>query len=409
MSENQISHYLAVLKNKEFAKLWVSQATSQLTNYILSFAILIKVFELTNSTLSVSLIIMAFGIATVFFGILAGVYSDRFDRRWMLTIVNLAQAGSIALYFLVGENFWGLVLITFLYSSFNQFYIPAEAPSIPRLVQPNQILIANSFFAFTNSAALIIGFAAAGPMSSAFGQAAPYVVGVILLTIAGIATATLPALKPAVVHANPYSFSKVWHEFKEGVDHFWTNSNLHYPFMSLIAIQVINGMMITIAPAFMKEAIGINLDTGSILVVAPLGIGILIGAAFLGIEERYFSKKQLIRLGFLGMGAMLIGLSMIGFVDFKFLYYAFFGLFIGYFNAHIFAPSHSILQTHAHEHLRGRIYGSLYVLLQIAATLPTIVVGVLADALPIASIAAILGGLLVIYGLLDNKSRASRI
>src|SRR3954469_13970304 len=105
-----INDYLTVLKNYDFTKLWISQATSQLTNYILSFAILIKVFKLTDSSLSVSLIIMAFGLATVFFGSIAGVIADRFDRRWLLTVVNFAQSGSIALYFVVGGEFWGLVL-----------------------------------------------------------------------------------------------------------------------------------------------------------------------------------------------------------------------------------------------------------------------------------------------------------
>ena len=106
--------YLQVLQNFNFTKLWISQLTSQLTNYLLTFAILIRVFRLTNSSTSVSIVIMAFGLATVFFGSLAGVYSDRFDRRKLLTIVNLTQAGSIALYFVVGSNFWPLVLIFFL-------------------------------------------------------------------------------------------------------------------------------------------------------------------------------------------------------------------------------------------------------------------------------------------------------
>ncbi|MBX4187308.1 MAG: MFS transporter [Candidatus Doudnabacteria bacterium] len=396
----QGSKYLSVLKNINFTKLWISQATSQLTNYILSFAILIKVFKLTNSSLSVSLIIMAFGLATVFFGSLAGVYADRFDRRWLLTTINFLQAGSIALYFLVGSDFWGLVLITFVYSSLNQFYIPAEAPSIPSLVPHDQILVANSYFAFTNSAALIIGFAGAGPISSAFGNAAPYWAGVILLTIAGLATLSLPSLPPRVEHENKYSLAKVWHEFKEGVHHFWNNKLLHYPLLALIYIQIVNGMLITIAPAFMKEAIGINLDTGSILVVAPLGIGILIGALTLGFEERYFSKRGLIVTGFFGMGVALFLLSFIEHFSQRFFYYSALGLFMGYFNAHIFAPSHSILQTNAHSDLRGRIYATLYVLLQVAATLPTVVIGLLADKMPITYIVTILGSMLVAFGLI---------
>lgn len=395
---SQLGDYFSVLQNRNFAKLWVSQITSQLTNYILSFAILIKVFKLTDSSLSVSLIIMAFGLATVFFGSIAGVIADRFDRRWLLTVVNFAQSGSIALYFVVGGEFWGLVLITFLYSSLNQFYIPAEAPSIPNLVQSHQILIANSYFAFTNSAALIIGFAASGPMSTMFGSAAPYTVGVVLLAIAGIATATLPSLKPERKHANPYSFAKVWQEFKEGVRHFLDNKVLHYPLYSLVAIQIINGMLITIAPAFMKHAIGINLDSGSILVVAPLGIGILVGALLLGWEGKFFSKQQLVLIGFLGMGAMLFGLSFIGHATHKFIYYSVFGFTTGIFNAHIFAPSHSLIQTHAHSHMRGRIYGTLYVLLQVSATIPTIIIGLLADNIPIAVIVGGLGLAMVGFG-----------
>lgn len=393
--------YLGVLKNPNFLKLWVSQITSQLTNYILSFAILIKVFQQTNSTLSVSLIIGAFGLATLIFGSLGGVYADRFDRKWLLVITNFLQAGSIALYFLIGGGFWSLVIITFLYSSLNQFYIPVEAPSIPNMVKPDQILIANSYFAFTNSAALIIGFAAAGPISVMFGQFAPFLAGTLLLVIAGISTLMLPPIRTNQNAITAHPFNRVWHEFKEGIVHFWENSRLHYPLLALVFIQIINGMLITIAPAFMQDAIGINLNTGSILVVAPLGLGILLGALLLGVEERRIAKHKLVLVGFIGMGIMLFALSFIKHFELgmRFWYYAVLGFVIGYFNAHIFAPSHSLMQTHANPNVRGRIYGSLYVLLQLAGTLPTVIIGVLADRLPITYIATILGVLLVVFGL----------
>ena len=392
--------YAQVFKNSDFTKLWISQAASQLTNYILSFAILIKVFQLTNSSASVALIIMAFGVGTVFFGSIAGVFADRFDRKWVLTIVNFLQAGSIALYFLVGGEFWGLLLITFLYSSLNQFYISAEVPSIPNLVPKDQILIANSCFAITNSAALIIGFASAGPLSLVLGKTAPYFAGVILLFISGLATLALPALKPQEPKDKFFALSLVWHEFKEGIMHFWENKKLHFPLLSLLAVQVVNGMLITLAPAFMQKTIGINLQTGSLLVVGPLGIGILIGASILGFEEKYFSKQQLVLTGIIGMGALVASLSLINYFhhDDKYVYYSVVAVIIGYFNAHIFAPSHSILQTYTLTHIRGRIYGSLYVLLQIVATLPTIIIGVLADKVTLTHVIAGLGLLLVSFG-----------
>jgi MFS family permease len=418
-----IENYLAVLKNINFTKLWISQATSQLTNYILSFAILIKVFQLTHSSTDVALIIMAFGLGTIFFGSTAGVYADRFDRKWLLTIINFLQAGSIALYFIVGGDFWGLFIITFAYSSLNQFYIPAEAPSIPNLVSSKEILVANSYFAFTNSAALIIGFASAGPLSSAFGQAAPFIAGTILLLIAGFATLTLPSIKPEKIVKNPYAFKKIWSEFKEGIIHFWQNKILHYPLLSLLSIQVVNGMLITIAPVFMQNALGINLQTGSILVVAPLGVGILIGALSLGAEEKKFQKQQLIFVGFIGMGIAIALLSLINHISFlafdeslhsgKYLYYTILAFVIGFFNAHIFAPSHSLLQTYSHSQMRGRVYGSLYFLLQVAATLPTIIIGLLADKVALSYIVFGLGLILLIFGYsitqLDKNSKLSKI
>ncbi len=390
--------YFSVLKNQNFVKLWISQITSQLTNYILSFAILIKVFQQTGSTFSVSLIIVAFGLATVIFGSLGGVYADKFDRRLLLTSTNFLQAATIALYFFVGGHFWGLVLITFLYSSLNQFYIPVEAPTIPNLVSKNQVLTANSYFAFTNSSALILGFAIAGPLSSSLGQAAPFAAGVALLIIAGLATLSLPPIHPEI--ETEHSLAQVWSEFKEGIEYFWNNTILHYPLLSLVSIQIINGMVITIAPAFMKEAIGVDLNTGPIFVIAPLGLGILTGALLLPYEEKTYSKQRLVLFGFIGMGVVLILLSFIEHFSIRYLYYTILGFILGIFNAHIFAPSHSILQLHALSNIRGRVYGSLYVLLQMAGTLPTVLVGLVADHMPLTYIVTILGILLLIFAAL---------
>ncbi len=410
INSQTLQRQLEVLKNPGFFKLWMSQATSQLTNYILSFAILIKVYELTQSSLQVSLIIIAFGLATVCFGALAGVYADRFDRRKLLTIVNFAQAASVALYFVVGGNVWGLVIITFLYSSLNQFYLPAEAPSIPLLVPKEQILVANSYFAFTGSVALIIGFASAGPLILFLGESAPYTLAIGLLTIAGIATLMLPSLKPEHEVETSHSLNKIWYEFTEGIKYFWNNKFLHFPLISLFCIQIVNGMLITIAPAFMQNALGIKIDRASLVLVGPLGVGILLGALFLGSQEKRFSKKDLVFLGFLGMGVMIFLLSFINYFTHKYVFYSVLGLMIGFFNAHIFAPSHSILQTYALAHVRGRVYGSLYVLLQMAATLPTIIIGVLADRIALTYVLAFLGVLLLIFGLsLDRKEVPGKI
>lgn len=386
--------YFLVLKNWQFTKLWISQVCSQLTNYLLSFVVLIQAFKLTQSSLAVSMILVAFGLATVFFGSLAGVYADRFDRRTLLTTTNFLQAATVLLFIPFSDNFWVLALITFIYSSLNQFYLPSEAPSIPNLVPGNHLLIANSFFTLTASSAMIIGFALAGPVSIAFGPKAVFLAGSILLFIAGFATATLPSLRPKPHPLENHYVKDVWKDFKAGINHIFGAKVLHFSFFSLISAQIYNGMVITLAPAFIQSVLKINLETGTFFMIGPLGAGIFLGSLFLGWEGLFIKKRKMVRMGFLGLGifTILIG-TLIG-AENRWIYLIF-ALFLGISNTHIFAPSHSILQQESNEYWRGRIYAALFLLLQMAATLPTIIIGLLAENISISVLLASLGLLLL--------------
>lgn len=371
--------YLAVLKNWNFTKLWISQVCSQLANFLLSYAVLIKVFRLTESSLAVSIIILSFGLATLIFGAFAGVYADRFDRKWIMTIINFGQAAVLGVFLLFENDFLALAVITFLYSSLNQFYLPSEASSILNLVPKQQILIANSYFSFTVNGSMILGFAAAGPIVAYLGFKSIFFLGMVLLGIAGLATLSLPSLKPNLPRFD--FIGNVWNEYKSGVKYFWNDKFLHFPLQALILGQLVNGVLITLAPVFVDSWLGLNLERGSFLAVAPLGLGILFGALTLGFENRFIGRHKLVAAGFAGMGLMVGLLAFMNNLENRFVYYAIAGVLAGFFNAHIFAPAHTLLQVHADETVRGRIYGVLYVLLQASAALPSILIGALADAI----------------------------
>jgi predicted MFS family arabinose efflux permease len=394
-----IKPYFEVLKNWDFTKLWLSQVCSQLTNYLLSFAVLLRTFKLTESSLAVAFIVLSFGLATVIFGSLAGVYADRFDRRKLLTTINILQALTILAFIPFKDSIVGMAMITFVYSSLNQFYLPSEAPSIPDLVRKDQILVANSYFSFTTSGSMLAGFVLAGPLMFAYGPVAIFISGFFLLLLAATATYLLPPLKSKLENPSSDLLFNVWGDFKEGISHFWHSKVLHFPLQSLIMAQVFNGMLITIAPAFVQNVLDVNLETGVFYMIAPLGLGILIGALLLGIENNYLSKPNLILAGFLGMGIVMVIMSLLVRSDTPWTY-AILALLLGYFNAHIFAPSHSIIQHYVVERVRGRIYGSLYLLLQASATLPAVFIGLLADRTSALLVFASVGIVLTATGIL---------
>lgn len=397
--------YIAVLKNWDFSKLWFTQVCTQITRYILSFAVLLQVFKLTNSSLAVSFILVAFGLATVFFGSLAGVYSDRFDRRNLLILITFAQALVVLLYVPFETNFVALAIITFIYSSFNQFYLPAEAPSIPVLVPKEHLLVANSFFSFTANLSMIVGFAIAGPLTLTFGTTAPFWAAFILMFLAGLAALMLPSLKPHDDHPHKHRyFHNVWGEFKEGVSAVIESKAVHFSFAALIAVQVFNGMIITLAPAFVTEVLKIQLEQGTMYMILPLATGILLGSLLLGWEGRFLTKQLMVKLGFLGCGIMTILIAFLVGAD-NFWVYAILAFILGIFNTYIFAPSHSLLQANTQEHIRGRVYASLFLLLQLAATLPTVIIGALADQTSVPTILAALGVLLIIFSAMLKSHR----
>ncbi|HYC79606.1 MAG TPA: MFS transporter [Candidatus Binatia bacterium] len=391
--------YLEVLKNHDFTKLWFTQICTQLTRFILSFAVLLQAFKLTDSSLAVSFILVAFGLATVFFGSLAGVYADRFDRKKLLVVITFAQALIILAYVPFESNYFALALITFLYSSFNQFYLPAEAPSIPYLVPKDHLLIANSFFSFTANLSMIVGFAIAGPLTLAFGPQAPFWASFILMALAGIAALMLPPLRHHEDHPHKNSYFKnVWKEFLEGLSVLIASKKVHFSFLALVTVQVYNGMIITLAPEFVQNVLQINLEQGTLFMIAPLAIGILLGSLLLGWEGQYLTKRRMVKIGFLGCGVITLLIGMLVDAQNHWLYVVL-AFILGLFNTYIFAPSHSLLQANTEERLRGRIYASLFLLLQLAATLPTVIVGVLADFTPIPTILGGLGLLLIVFSL----------
>jgi hypothetical protein len=233
------------------------------------------------------------------------------------------------------------------------------------------------------------------------------------MVAAGFAALALPPLKPDELHPHKSNFfSNVWPEFLEGVKTLLSSKNLHYPFIALIAIQVYNGMLITIAPAFVNDVLQLNLEQGTVFMIAPLATGILFGSLLLGIEGLYMTKKGMVRLGFTGLGVTTIVLAVLVGPDNHWLY-ALLAFILGLFTTYIFAPSHSMLQTEADERLRGRIYASLFLLLQLAATMPTVIVGALADSTSVAEILGGIGLVLLVFSIflrtIDKKFAAGKI
>ena len=80
-----------VLTNPRFVALFLSQLLTQVGGNMVLFGLTVHVSDLTDSTTSVSILLLTFLVPAVAFGAIAGVFVDRYDRRKILVWTNIAR------------------------------------------------------------------------------------------------------------------------------------------------------------------------------------------------------------------------------------------------------------------------------------------------------------------------------
>src|SRR4051794_18601976 len=154
--------------NRNFLLLWLAQAISQTAQNAIWFGIVVLVQSRGHSSTLLSVAVLTLILPSVIFGVLAGVYVDRWDKRLVLIATNLIR-GAIALSY----GLFGLLpqlpmsllfVINFAFSTVGQFFAPAESAMIPAVVSRGQLLQANSLFHLTFTASQLIGLVMLGPL-----------------------------------------------------------------------------------------------------------------------------------------------------------------------------------------------------------------------------------------------------
>jgi MFS family permease len=164
---------LQALRIRDFRLLWGGSLVSSLGSWLLILAIPAHVFLVTGSLRDTGLTLAADYLPLLVLGPVAGVFTDRWDRRRMMIATNLFRAGAVAA-MLLGTSpghYWVLYVALIAESSSGVLYMPAVQARTPAIVGTGALLSsANSLNAFSDGAVRLIG----GPL------------GGILLTVYGI-------------------------------------------------------------------------------------------------------------------------------------------------------------------------------------------------------------------------------
>jgi MFS family permease len=396
---------LDVLKNRNFLLLWLAQAATQIGGNMVVYGLTVLVYSGTKSNSAVSLLLITFLAPAVFFSAVAGVYVDRLDRRLILIVTNLLRAIFFAIVFFTGGNLVAIFILNIAISTVTTFFAPAEAAMIPVLVPRRQLLAANGLFTFTLNAAFALGFALLGPLVvNLAGSEALILTVALLYLVAMVFTIVLPsvpaatALPPVVaaVHDTERAVASVFGELREGLGYIRAHRTITWSLIYLGVTASLIGVLGVLGPDFATEALGLA-PKDFVVVVLPLGMGIVTGILLLNSYGRLFPRRRLMEGGLVSLGVLLTALSAAGPIT-RFLQRAeaatpldLSGLvsllavvvgiafLAGVAYALVAIPAQTELQEKLPEEVRGRVYGVLNMLVSVASFVPIIIVGPISD------------------------------
>ena len=179
--------FVDVLRNANFRNLWLGQVVSQVGDYFTFLALTVIVSGFSNTTegtaLAVAVVMISFSLPRLLFGLLAGVFVDRWDRRKTMLVSDLVRV--VLILFMIpafmAASLPAIFVLGFLMSTVGTLFNPAKSALIPRLVPPEQLLSANALSQTSQIVATVLGPGLAGATLAVAGTGREWVALVLQL------------------------------------------------------------------------------------------------------------------------------------------------------------------------------------------------------------------------------------
>jgi len=427
---------LSIWRNRDFLLLWLAQAISQTAQNAIWYGIVVLVQHRSNSSTQLSLAILTLIIPSVVFGVLAGVYVDRWDKRSVLIATNLLR-GAIALSYgsfgLLPQLTIGLLFfINFIFSTVGQFFAPAEAAMIPAVVSRSRLLQANGLFHLTFTASQLVGLVVLGPLLAKVGGTDGLFVSMaVAIIVCGALVWPLPSTRgahdPSAPRSGEEALRGVWRDVQD-IWHFVVRDRIVALSMVQWTIGAILGLVVaTLVPGFAERLLRVSAED-AVFVMAPAGIGMVAGTAVLNRWGDRFDKHFLTNLGLYtvagcialigGMAVVvdvltdnsppLMDLLTLGSVSVLVPPIMALALIAGFGFVAIMVPAQTYLQERAPVELRGRVFAVQLMLSNFASIVPLLLLGGLADVIGVDRTLLLIGLLIALAAAISVRIAPGR-
>lgn len=276
---------LRPLVRRDFALLTAGSFVSQLGDGFFFVALAWQVYEISNVPTAMSLVGLAWTLPLVLFVLIGGVFSDRYDRRWLMVGADLIRAAAIGFLGLLSITdvleIWHILLLIAVVGIGDAFFNPASTAIVPDLVPERLLPQANALGSLVRPlTGRLIGPAIGGFTVAAVGSGAAFLVDAASFLLSAVAVAAI-AYRPRL-HAVEHGARQALREVGEGLAYVrskpWIWATL---ISSMLSLLVFVGPEEVLLPFLVKNRLELGADALG-LIFAVGGVGAIVMAVIVG-------------------------------------------------------------------------------------------------------------------------------
>lgn len=380
------NNFLSVLRHKDFQKIWLSQVFSQIALNMLTFALVLHIFDLTGKATSISLVMIATAIPVAIIGPFSGILADKVDFRKILVCTNYARLFAVILLLFATKNVLAILEIIFLISAISQIFTPAESAALPLVVPKDELVAANSTVMTTTYITLLFGYAVAGPLLNVMTPSWLFVICGFLYFAAAEVTRKLSHFDKKKTHRLTvenfaHGVEKAWDEVKFSFSYLTKTKSIFEPMLKLTIGWTVLGAFITLLPSYGESVLHISTKFVGLVIIAPAGFGMVISAWLMNKRKNFIHESNITK------GFLIVSISL-----FLFSLYFYYKNFIfsweilillvialGFGSSMVQISAQTLLHINSDADKRGRVFGISSMQLRLATCLPALLIGALSD------------------------------
>ncbi|MEM7479862.1 MAG: MFS transporter [Acidobacteriota bacterium] len=372
--------YLRLLRsNRNFRRLWCGEIASLLGDWFNTIAQYTLVRELTGSTLALGLVFVTKMLPFALMSPVAGLLTDRWNRRRLMIGADLSRAAVVCGFLLVDgpEDLPLLFALSALQVMIGAFFIPARSAALPNITTPKELLTANALSSATWSTLLALGAALGGFATDRLGtdtvfllDAATYLISAFFIFRTVIPQKTEAAAVGPVIRTALKDIAAGWRHMR------------HRPRIGRIALTkpawALGGAGIVYSLALVGE---------ELMPAAPaVGIGLLYAARGLGTGAGPIAARRFLPNERTWPTAIAVGIIASGLVYTAFAYLPWtLWILIPVFLAHTpsganWVLSTVLLQQRTEDRFRGRVFATEWLILTLVDTVVILLASLLLEA-----------------------------